>query len=122
VTVVARRAAVPSLAPPGRRSFYVEFSAGAPLDAAVVERQAVDALLDLGFVRERADVLFAETRVIPNAYVIYDDRYGAAKQEIVSWLEARDVLVAGRYGRWEYSSMEDALLAGRECAKKAAPT
>ncbi len=43
-----------------------------------------------------------------------------ARSEIVGWLEAREVLVAGRYGRWEYSSMEDALLAGRECARKAA--
>jgi protoporphyrinogen oxidase len=113
-------AAVPSLAPAGCRSFYVEFSAAAPLDAATVTRQAVDALVDLGFLRGRDDVLFTEVRSIPHAYVIYDDRYGPAKQEIVPWLEARDILVAGRYGRWEYSSMEDALLAGRECARKAA--
>src|SRR6266536_308312 len=112
-------AAVASLAPAGCRSFYVEFSAGAPLDGATVERQAIETLLELGFLRGRDDVLFTEARAIPHAYVIYDDRYGAAKREIVSWLEARDILVAGRYGRWEYSSMEDALLAGRECARKA---
>lgn len=112
-------AAVPSLAPVGCRSFYVEFSAAGPLDAATVERQAVDTLLDLEFVRARGDVLFTEARTIPHAYVIYDDRYGPAKREIASWLESRDILVAGRYGRWEYSSMEDALLAGRECARKA---
>ncbi len=113
-------AAVPSLAPPGCRSFYVEFSAERPLPAATVERQAIETLLDLGFLRTREDVLFAEARSISNAYVIYDDRYGPAKREIVAWLEARDILVAGRYGRWEYSSMEDALLTGRECARKAA--
>ena len=112
-------AAVPSLAPTGQRSFYVEFSGGGPLDAATAERQAVEALADLGLVRGAEDVLFAETRVIPHAYVIYDERYGAARRAIVSWLEAQDVLVAGRYGRWEYSSMEDALLAGRESARKA---
>jgi protoporphyrinogen oxidase len=112
-------AAVPSLAPPGCRSFYVEFSAAAPLDAATVEPQAVDALLELGFVRGREDVLFTETRSIPHAYVIYDERYGSAKRAIVPWLEERGIHVAGRYGRWEYSSMEDALLAGRECATKA---
>ena len=112
-------AAVPALAPAGHRSFYVEFSAGRPLDPATAERQAVETLIDLGFVGGASDVLFAEARAIPHAYVIYDERYGAAKQEIVSWLEERDILVAGRYGRWEYSSMEDALLAGRECARKA---
>ncbi len=112
-------AAVPALAPPGCRSFYVEFSASAPVEAARAEQEAVDTLLELGFLRSREDVLFAETRVIPHAYVIHDARYGSARAEIGSWLESRDVLVAGRYGRWEYSSMEDALLAGRECAKKA---
>ena len=111
--------AVPSLAPPGHRSFYVEFSARAPLDAAVVEPQAVETLLELGLIRGREDVLFLETRAIPHAYVIYDERYGPARRAVVEWLEERDILVAGRYGRWEYSSMEDALLAGRECARKA---
>src|SRR5919197_5691849 len=43
--------AVPSLAPAGLRSFYVEFSAEGPLDAAAVRRQALDALIDLGLLR-----------------------------------------------------------------------
>ena len=113
-------AAVPSLAPAGCRSFYVEYSAAGPLPAAQVEGQALEALKDLGFVRGAGDVLFMETRAIPHAYAIYDDAYGASQQAAVSWLAAQGVLAAGRYGRWEYSSMEDALLAGRECATKAA--
>ena len=113
-------AAVPSLAPAGCRSFYVEYSAAGPLPAAQVEDQALEALKDLGFVRDAGDVLFMETRAIPHAYAIYDDAYGASQQAAVSWLAAQGVLAAGRYGRWEYSSMEDALLAGRECATKAA--
>ena len=113
-------AAVPSLAPAGCRSFYVEYSAAGPLPAAQVEGQALEALKDLGFVRDAGDVLFMETRAIPHAYAIYDDAYGASQQAAVSWLAAQGVLAAGRYGRWEYSSMEDALLAGRECATKAA--
>ncbi len=113
-------AAVPSLAPAGCRSFYVEFSAAGPLPAAQVEGQALEALEDLGFVRGAGDVLFMETRAIPHAYAIYDDAYGASQQAAVSWLAAQGVLAAGRYGLWEYSSMEDALLAGRECATKAA--
>ena len=70
--------------------------------------------------RGPGDVLFTEARTIPHAYVIYDDRYGSAKRVIVDWLAEREILVAGRYGRWEYSSMEDALLTGRECARKTA--
>jgi protoporphyrinogen oxidase len=112
-------AAVPSLAPPGLRSFYVEFSAGRALAPALARRQALDTLLDLGFLRSEDDVLFADAREIPHAYVIYDDRYGPARDAILAWLEAREILVAGRYGRWEYSSMEDAMLTGRECARRA---
>ena len=112
-------AAVPALAPAGAELHVEAAVPGRPLDPATAERQAVETLIDLGFVGGASDVLFAEARAIPHAYVIYDERYGAAKQEIVSWLEERDILVAGRYGRWEYSSMEDALLAGRECARKA---
>jgi protoporphyrinogen oxidase len=113
-------AAVPSLAPAGTRSFYVEFSAPEALAAETVRRQAIDALLELGFVADGADVLFADARVIPHAYVIHDHGYDAARDAVVAWLRERDILVAGRYGRWEYSSMEDALLSGRECARTAA--
>ncbi len=111
-------AAVPSLAPAGHRSFYVEFSARAPLEPAAVEPQALAALLDTGFLRSRSDVLFAETRHIPHAYVVHDAAYGPAREAVRRWLADRDVLTAGRYGNWEYSSMEDALLAGRESATK----
>ncbi len=114
-------AAVPSLAPPGCRSFYVELSAEGPLDAREVTAQAHAALLEVGFLRAPSDVIFTEVKSIPHAYVIYDDAYGPAKDAVAGWLAERDILVAGRYGRWEYSSMEDALLTGRECAKKAAP-
>ena len=110
-------AAVPSLAPAGQRSFYVEFSATAMLDPAAVVEQALAALRDTGFVPSRDDVLFTEVRSIPHAYVIYDDQYGPARRAILEYLESRDILTAGRYGRWEYSSMEDALLGGRDCAR-----
>ncbi len=111
-------AAVPSVAPPGYRSFYVEFSAQGPLEPGPVDAQAVETLIDLGFVGSREEVLFTEVRSIPHAYVIYDAEYGSARQSILEYLEARDILTAGRYGRWEYSSMEDALIGGRDCAKK----
>jgi protoporphyrinogen oxidase len=110
-------AAVPALAPPGTRSFYVEMSAAAPVPPREAEAAARHALLDLGMIHSESDVLFAETRAIPGAYVLHDHAYGPARGEVRAWLAGRDVLVAGRAGNWEYSSMEDALLGGREAAR-----
>ncbi len=109
--------AVASLAPPGFRSFYVEMSGREPVPPAEAERAAREALLALGMIESPADVRFAEVRVIPQAYVIHDRAYGPAREAVKKWLGERDILVAGRSGNWEYSSMEDALLGGRQAAR-----
>ncbi len=109
-------AAVPSLAPPGWRSFYVEMSGRAPVPPSAAEPAARAALLELGMIRSADDVRFMETHSIPDAYVIHDAACAPAREAIRAWLEERDVLVAGRSGAWEYSSMEDALVGGREAA------
>ena len=110
-------AAVASLAPPGFRSFYVEMSGREPVPPAEAERAAREALLALGMIESPADVRFAEVRTIPQAYVIHDRSYGPAREAVKRWLGERDILVAGRSGNWEYSSMEDALLGGRQAAR-----
>jgi protoporphyrinogen oxidase len=113
-------AAVPGLAPPGHRSFYVEISASGPVPAVRAEEAAVATLLELGFLRSPTDVLFLETRRIPDAYVIHDHAWAASREVVRTWLAGQDILVAGRSGGWEYSSMEDALLAGRQAAGRLA--
>jgi protoporphyrinogen oxidase len=110
-------AAVSSLAPPGFRSFYVELSGRQPVPPAEAGRAALDALLSLGMIESPEDVKFAEVRTIPQAYVIHDFVYGSARAAVREWLGERDILVAGRSGSWEYSSMEDALLGGRQAAR-----
>jgi protoporphyrinogen oxidase len=111
-------AAVAWRAPPGSRSFYVEMSGREPVPPADAERAAIEALLELGMIGSRADVLFSEVRTIPQAYVIHDRAYGPARKAVRDWLAGLDVLVAGRSGSWEYSSMEDALLGGRQAARQ----
>ena len=109
-------AAVPSLAPPGARSFWVELAAEGPLPAAAAEPAALETLLELGFLGAPAEVLFAQTRHIPWAYPIHDEDYGGARRAVRDWLASRGIVTVGRAGAWEYSSMEDALLAGRDAA------
>jgi protoporphyrinogen oxidase len=111
-------AVYPPLAPEGSSSFYVEYSHHGERSPAACAAAAVEDLLRAHMLWRREDVLFAEPVEIPHAYVLYDDAYGPAKKVVADFLEAAGLHTAGRYGQWEYSSMEDALLAGRACARR----
>jgi protoporphyrinogen oxidase len=95
----------------------VEYSHHGELPPATAEQYAVEDLVRSQMIHSADDVLFSQAREIPHAYVLYDDAYGPAKAEILRFLEHAGILIAGRYGQWEYSSMEDAILAGRACAR-----
>jgi protoporphyrinogen oxidase len=65
------------------------------------------------------DIRFAELRRIDHAYVIFDHHYYESLEAIRPFLLEHRIVSAGRYGGWNYSSMEDALMFGREAAKNA---
>ncbi|HVP59540.1 MAG TPA: FAD-dependent oxidoreductase [Myxococcaceae bacterium] len=109
-------AVFPGTAPAGTSSFYVEYSGPRPPQECA--RAAVEDLVRAKMIHRAADVLFAEPRVIRNAYVLYDAHYGQARQTVIDFLSRVGILTAGRYGNWEYSSMEDALLGGRAAAEQ----
>jgi protoporphyrinogen oxidase len=109
----------PALAPRGFRSFAVEFAHRGDADRAALIEQALDGLERCGLA-DRKQVVLSRARTIPVAYVLFDHQHAAARETVSGFLAAHGVLLAGRYGRWEYSSMEDALLSGREAARKLA--
>jgi protoporphyrinogen oxidase len=106
----------PRLAPEGARSFAVEFSHHGPVEKAPLVEHALQALAALGLAH-RSGVRLARARTIPVAYVLFDHDHAKAREKVIGHLAESGVVVAGRYGRWEYSSMEDALLSGREAAR-----
>ena len=107
-------AVFPGTVPAGTSSFYVEYSGRRSPESCA--SAAVADLVRARMIRGAEDVLFAEPRVIPHAYVLYDQAYGAARSTVMEFLAQAEVHPAGRYGNWEYSSMEDALLGGRAAA------
>jgi protoporphyrinogen oxidase len=107
----------PALAPKGFRSFAVEFAHRGKSDQAQLIEQALQGLAACGLI-DRARVRLSRARTIPVAYVLFDHAHAAARTTVLEHLAANGIQVAGRYGRWEYSSMEDALLSGREAARK----
>ena len=73
----------------------------------------------MGLVRSSDDVLFMRLRHMEHAYVVFDHEYYGALACIQDFLTHENILSAGRYGGWNYSSMEDALIYGREAAVRA---
>jgi protoporphyrinogen oxidase len=109
--------AVPSMAPPGRGSFYVELSDRGPmrkLDEIISD--VAQAMTAAGAIGGPDDILFAELKELKYAYVVFDDHYYGAVETLTRWLESHDIYPRGRYGSWIYNSMEDSILAGREVA------
>lgn len=107
------------LTPPGKSSLYVELvERRAPSPERALEG-VVSGLMELGLLRSPADIELCRLRRIDHAYVIYDHAYRAALDVIEPFLTQQRILSAGRYGAWNYSSMEDALLMGKRAAADA---
>lgn len=111
--------AVPEMAPPGHSSLYVELSDRETPPEALAPRVR-EGLVAMGLLDDPRRILFMEARRIPCAYVIYDFDYHECRGRVHAWLETRRALSIGRYGDWNYSSMEDALIDGRRAARRLA--
>ncbi len=108
--------AVPSMAPSGCGSFYVELSSRGPIDEAKLVPEVLDSLVAAGVLHRKEDLLFADLREIEYAYVVFDDNYYPALAALVPFLEQHGIYPRGRYGSWTYNSMEDCLMLGRDIA------
>lgn len=108
----------PGLGPSGCSSLYVEIS-HQPTE--VVAKDAVLARVRAGL--ERADIftakdeiVAADVRDIRYAYVLFDRHRARVLPAILRELERRGIHSIGRYGRWEHTSMEDAIGQGKAMA------
>ncbi len=109
-----------ALAPPGCANLYVELADRAAPDLdALLPRVAAD-LVELGLVASPRAIRFARLRRLDHAYVLFDHAYFASLDVIRPFLADHGILSVGRYGGWNYSSMEDALIFGRDAARDAA--
>ena len=70
------------------------------------------ALSDHGLIESEQAIVLERPRLIKCAYVLFDHAYAESRGEALSWLDEVAIEPIGRYGRWTYASMEDALLDG----------
>ena len=109
-----------SVAPEGTSSMYIEIT-HQPDEPPNIEEAFGRVMADLekcGILRKGDRVLTRHVIDISFAYVVFDEHRQRHLQELIDYLETRDILTAGRYGRWDYYSMEDSILSGKAAAEQ----
>ncbi|EYF04015.1 amine oxidase, putative [Chondromyces apiculatus DSM 436] len=109
----------PEMAPPGKAGLYVELADRSPPEMEKLLPEVSSGLTEMGLIDGPSVVRFARLRRIDHAYVVFDHAYYASLEVVRPFLAGQQILSAGRYGGWNYSSMEDALRFGRDAAEEA---
>jgi protoporphyrinogen oxidase len=109
----------PKVAPAGASSVTAEvsFSDSRPIDRGATIKQVRADLERLGILRRGDRIGVEVTFEIPCAYVLYNHDRRRSVAEIHGYLQSQNIYSVGRYGSWEYSSMEDAIVSGKEAAE-----
>jgi hypothetical protein len=74
-------------------------------------------LVDMGVLGKKEAVAAKFIADIPHAYVVYDSHRTPSLAIIHSYLRDKGCISTGRWGAWEYGSMEDAIWQGADAAK-----
>jgi len=111
-----------ALAPRGCSSLYVERSLlrDEPFDAEEAIATAVEDLRRAGILWKGDRLIYRRLSVLDPAYVIYDRFRAVNLPGVHDALNAAGIHSAGRFGTWEYSSMEGAIRTGMELAERLA--
>jgi protoporphyrinogen oxidase len=109
----------PHMAPKGASSLSVEIShlPSTPPSLEKARDQTLAALVSCGILRREDKILAEKTISIKHAYVIYDRFRSKHLPRIIQFLRANQIYPLGRYGLWEYTTMEEAILQGKEAAE-----
>lgn len=110
----------PALGRPGCSSMYVELS-HRPADQISNEElitRSRQGLEQAGILKPDDELVVADVKDLHYAYVYFDQHRARAVPAIVAELERRGIYSIGRYGRWEHTSMEDAIGQGKRLAEQ----
>lgn len=106
------------MAPKGCANLYVELASRRPVHLDLLMPKVIAGLKDMGIISRTSDIAFVRPRKIDFSYVVYNHTYANAVFKVIDWLEEHGIYSAGRYARWEYAAMEDAIVQGFEAADK----
>ena len=109
-----------AVSPPNTSCLYIEISlrSDRTYDVNELVAQTITSLNQTGILTDADRVVAQFPVVLPYAYVVYNSARKRAVERIQRYLNAYDIHSFGRYGSWMYSSMEDAVLEGKQHAEK----
>ena len=112
-----------SMAPAGASSLYGEWSyipgERSRDEVEAITRKAITQALEL-FGLNTQHVALEKILHLAHAYVVYSPWRKENLQKILSCLAEHDIVSVGRFGAWKYSSMQEAVLDGRDVAGRVA--
>jgi len=109
----------PQLAPKGKSSAYIEFTHQEnSCDIDKFKYESIKLLLDMQLIDSKKDIDFMDYRIIKNGYVIFNDTYFEDIEIFNKFAKNNHIYPVGRYGKWTYSAMENAILDGIEAVEK----
>jgi len=105
--------------PKGRSSIYTEisYSKNKPINRKKIVRKVLNDLQKSGILNKKNRVSVLDINDIKYGYPIYDRNYLQATTVIKEFLVRNNIFSCGRYGSWQYMSMEDAILDGKRAAE-----
>ena len=105
-----------SVTPGGCGSVYIEISykKNSRINKDENIGKCVDDLVNLKLIDNDSNIKEIQTLDIPYAYVIYEKDTFSDVKKIKEYLRKNDVYTAGRFGGWEYFSMEDSFIDGQK--------
>ncbi len=105
----------PKMCPDGNTALYAEYaySSHLPLrqDPQQLETKIINGLEQLGILKKK-DIACKLIHKIPCAYVHHTHQREKLTTEILTYLHQNQVYPMGRYGLWDYTSMEDSIKSG----------
>jgi len=108
-----------SVAPEGTSSIYIEITHHPNKRPHLEEvyEQSIYGLQKCGILRQSDRILTRNVIDIKYAYVVFNEHRNRYLKNLTAYLESQDIYTAGRYGDWDYYSMEDSILSGKRAAE-----
>ena len=82
----------------------------------LIEKVKAD-LIKIGIIEDVDEIPVVDINDIKYAYIVYDKKWMKTRSSIIDYLNKKSICPAGRFGAWQYLSMEGCFLDGKRAAE-----